>query len=181
MNKIRRKVRFRINPALKPVEKITDRAKRYRAHHPDVRPLPPKRCNFCGSGRNVVPNHVDGNESNGAANNLMWACKSCNGIVGHRLRKAGLGKLTRQFNPVAQRSLKGIRRGTRRELLREYGNAIKVMRGDFEGNISHAIATIQSTPREVRSAYTAKTWPIRKSLYGPSGRQMSLGLSEVPF
>ena len=181
MRKIRRKILFRKNAGRKPVEQITDRAKRYRAHHADVRPLAPKQCGFCGSTRNVVPHHVTGNEAAGAAADLMWACKSCNGKVGHVMRKAGLGKLTRQFNPVAQRSLAGIRRGTRRELMKEYGNAIKVMRGDFEGNVAAAMRTIQSTPREIRSAYTSRTWPIRRSIYGPSGRQMRLGFADVPF
>jgi hypothetical protein len=171
---IRQKVRF--NPGvLKPVSKITDRAKRYRAHHPDVAPAKPKRCGFCGSGRNVVPHHINGVEDDGEAQNLMWACKSCNTKVGLRMKKAGLGKRTRQYNPGRRA------RGGLREQLKEYGAAIKVMRGEWDGDVSKAVATIYATPRDVRSAYTAKTWPVRRHLYGRAGRQMPLSYGDVPF
>jgi len=156
----------------KPVATITDRAKRYRAHAPAVVPGPPKQCGFCGSRRNVVPHHISGNESDGDAQDLMWACKSCNGRVGHWMRQAGLGRLTRQFNPPS-------RKGSRRQLMDAYGAAIKIMRGEFEGDIGKAVATIRATPRAIRSAYTSRTWPMRRQIYGPSGRAGVRG--EVPF
>lgn len=64
-----------------------------------------------------------------------------------------------------------------------YAAAIKVMRGEWEVDLAKAISTIRSTPREIRSAYTSRTWPVRKQIYGPSGRaQGSLfGGSDVPF
>jgi hypothetical protein len=83
------------------------------------------------------------------------------------MRRARIGRLTHQFNPAKY---------SRKELMREYGNAIKVMRGDFEGDVGAAVATIRATPADVRSAYTSRTWPTRRALYGPSGRQ-----SELPF
>jgi hypothetical protein len=83
----------------KLVSEITDRAKRYRAHTPECRPDGPKRCFKCGSRRFVVPDHIDGDESNGRKSNLRWACKSHNTILGKRMAKAGKGKRTRQFNP----------------------------------------------------------------------------------
>jgi hypothetical protein len=174
MIKRRRSIRFLKNLGRKPVEQISDRAKRYRAQHPDVRPLPPKQCGFCGSKRSVIPHHILGDESDGSADNLMWACKSCNGKVGHKMRKNGIGKLTRQYNPPRAR-------GGRREQMKAYGDAIKVMRGDFDGDVGRAVATIRSTPRDIRSAFTARSWPVRKQKYGPSGRQMRLGFSDVPF
>jgi hypothetical protein len=87
------------------------------------------------------------------------------------MRKAGLGRLTRQYNPG---------RSSGRAQMDAYGAAIKVMRGEFEGDIGKAVAVIRATPREIRSAYTAKTWPVRRQIYGPSGRQASL-FGGVPF
>lgn len=157
-----------MNPAYnKPVEKITDRAKRYRAHHPDVVPNPPKQCGFCGSGRSVVPHHILGDESKISRDDLMWACKSCNTALGKRMKAAGVGKLTAQYNP-------GKRRGGSAPGLKAYGDAIKVMRGQFEGDIAKAVATIRATPPAVRSAFTSRSWPVRRQRYGSSGRQSGL-------
>ena len=162
----------RLNGPRKPVGSITDRAKRYRAQHPDVRPLDPRQCGFCGSAKRPLVHHVNGRESDGAPENLMWACKSCNAKVDALLKRAGIGRKTQQYNPGGR---------SRRDLLREYGAAIKVMRGQFEGDIGKAVATIRGTPREIRSAYTARTWPVRRQVYGPSGRQGKLFGHEVPF
>lgn len=149
---------------------LTDRAKRYRAQHPSVRPLAPKQCGFCGSKRNIGVHHVSGHEEDGDARNLMWACKSCNGAIAHRMRKAGLGKLTAQYNPKRHGST----------TMAAYDAAIKVMRGEWEGDISKAMHTIHASTPAMRSRYTAKTWPIRRQKYGPSGRSGG-GKSEVPF
>jgi hypothetical protein len=170
----RAKLGKRFCPVLfhRPASRITDRAKRYRANSRGLRPPPPKQCGFCGSRRNVGVHHISGNESEGDPQDLMWACKSCNTRIGNWMRKAGLGKLTRQYNPG---------RG-RKAVMDAYAAAIKVMRGEFEGDIGKAVATIRATPREVRSAYTARTWPTRRQIYGPSGRQGTLfGGGEVPF
>lgn len=157
----------------KPVEQLTDRAKRYRANEKEARPLAPKQCGFCGSRRNVGVHHITGHESDADPDNYMWACKRCNTRIGLLMRDLGLGARTRQYNP-------GNAGKSRRDRLRDYGNAIKVMRGDFEGDIAAAVATIRATPRELRSAYTSRTWGTRKALYGPSGRQGKL-FGDVPF
>jgi hypothetical protein len=144
----------------KAVGTITDRAKRYRANSRVNRPANPKKCGYCGSGQNVGVDHIDGNESHGEKQNLMWGCKSCNAKKSHLMRKARIGTLTRQYNP----------KGSRREQMQAYGNAIKVMRGEFEGDIGNAVATIKGTPASMRSAYTSRTWATRKHIYGKSGR-----------
>lgn len=165
-----RSVRVVMNPAagfLKPVGKISDRAKRYRANRPEVRPELPKRCNYCGSRKNVGVNHVNGREADNDPSNLDWACKSCNSIIGAKLKARGLGKRIDQMNPRAPR---------RSATLKEYGDAIKVMRGVFDGDVAKAVATIRATPRAVRSEYTSRSWGTRRDIYGPSGRQ-----SEIPF
>jgi hypothetical protein len=151
---------------------LTDRAHRYRAHAPGVEPPPLKQCGFCGSRRNVIPHHIYGNESDTAPDNLMWACKRCNGSIHTKMRRARIGRLTHQFNPP---------KGSRRDQMKAYGAAIKVMRGEFEGDVAAAVRTIRATPRDVRSAFTARSWPIRRQIYGPGGRQQSLGFDEVPF
>lgn len=166
--KIRRTL-VKWNKGRKPVSEITDRAKRYRANQDDVRPGPPKQCGFCGARRTVEVHHVSGDEADGEPENLMWACRACNTTIANVMRRAGIGKRTRQFNARAKRGgLSGD--------MAAYGAAIKVMRGEWPGNVSAAIETIHRTPPSVRSAYTKRTWPVRKQRYGASGRQ-----SEIPF
>jgi hypothetical protein len=82
---------------LKPVSQITDRAKRYRANR--VKKLA-KFCEECGSRKNLLIGHRDGNESHNAPHNLGTFCKSCNGKQAARDIKAGRGVRTRQYNPT---------------------------------------------------------------------------------
>lgn len=161
-----RRTLVHLNAPRKPAAKITDRAKRYRAQARDVRPLPPKQCGFCGRRRNVGVHHVSGNETDGSPANLMWACKRCNARIAHVMKRARLGKRTRQYNPS--------RAG--KAQMEAYAAAIKVMRGDWPGDVSKAVQTIYDTPAEVRSAYTSRTWRTRRAIYGPTGRQ-----TEIPF
>ncbi len=156
-----------MNAGRKPVSEITDRAKRYRANADDSRPGPPKQCGFCGRRRTVEVHHISGDESEGEPENLMWSCRRCNTKIAALMQKAGIGKLTRQYNPS---------RGSTKSQMAAYGAAIKVMRGEFLGDVGRAVQTIHDTPPSVRSAYTARTWPTRRALYGPSGRQ-----TEIPF
>lgn len=148
-------------PARKPVSEITDRAKRYRANHRDVRPTGPKACMFCGSRKNVGVHHCDGNEDHGHRRNLGWACKSCNAKIAHWMKREGIGKRTRQFNPSKL---------SKKSQMLAYSQAIKVMRGEFDGDVGAAMSTIDSTPQSIRSAFTSRSWPIRRQRYGPSGR-----------
>jgi hypothetical protein len=83
----------------KPVSEISDRAKRYRANHPDCKPKG-KFCETCGSRKNLLVGHRDGNESNGRPYNLGTFCKSCNTADGKAMAKAGKGVRTRQYNPT---------------------------------------------------------------------------------
>jgi hypothetical protein len=164
-----RKTTIRMNGGRKAVRAITDRAKRYRANADDVRPGPPEQCGFCGGRRDIGVHHISGNEDDGAAGDLMWACRSCNQRIASVMKNAGLGKRTRQYNPKKRGAgLKGE--------MAKYGAAIHVMRGDFPGDVSAAVRTIRETPPDIRSAYTRRTWPIRRGRYGESGRQ-----SEIPF
>ncbi len=80
----------------KSVDDITDRAKRYRAN---VIHKKRKRCEECGSRKNLGVGHRDGDESNNRPSNLFTQCKSCNGKQAVRDKKAGRGVRTRQYNP----------------------------------------------------------------------------------
>lgn len=99
----------------KSVSKITDRAKRYRANTPECLPIGPRRCSrirngkLCGSKRNLVVGHKDGNESNSRRSNLEWECKSCNTYFGKRDAKMGRGERTRQYNPTRKQLINLIR------------------------------------------------------------------------
>lgn len=166
---ILRKTQIRMNGGRKAVSQITDRAKRYRANADDVRPGPPKQCGFCGKRKTAEVHHVNGVEDDLEPENLMWACRACNTRIGILMKNRGLGKRTRQFNA-------GRRGGGLKGEMAKYAAAIKVMRGDWPGDVSAAVQTIHDTPPDIRSAYTSRTWPIRKSRYGTSGRQ-----SEIPF
>lgn len=167
---VNRLTTIRWNRPRKPVSKITDRAKRYRAHAPDVRPVGPKQCGYCGGRRSIDIDHINGRENDGARENLMWACRSCNVKKANVLRGARLGRLTRQYNSPAR---------SRKAMMDEYAAAIKVMRGVYDGDVGRAVSVIRSTPPDVRSAYTRRTWSTRKAIYGPAGR--AGGQSEIPF
>jgi hypothetical protein len=76
----------------------TDRAKRYAANR-HVTDDPKGGCLFCGSKRNLGVDHISGDESDGHPSNLAYLCKSCNTRKGAAFKKAGIGRLTHQYNP----------------------------------------------------------------------------------
>ena len=82
------------------MHEVTDRALRYRANA--CSPPGRKICVFCGSARNVEIHHLDGHEENTDPRNLTWACRSCNTQLGFVFRNVGLGRRTRQFNPLSE-------------------------------------------------------------------------------
>jgi hypothetical protein len=168
-----RETRVILNAARKPVDQITDRAKRYRANSKELRPAPPKQCGYCGARRNVGVDHISGDESDLHPQNLIWACKSCNGKKAAVMKAAGLGKLTRQYNPS-----RGSSGGRLNRSLQAYNFAILVARGDQEGDVSKALKVIRNTPAKLRSEYTSWSWARRKAIYGPSGLKSG---GAVPF
>ena len=80
------------------LKNTTDRAHRYRANAEP--PAGPKRCCFCGTKAGLIEiAHVDGHEENNAPENKAWTCRSCNVLTANTMRKAGIGRLTHQYNP----------------------------------------------------------------------------------
>ena len=124
---------------MKPVTQITDRAKRLRANK--VHKLR-KRCQQCGSKRNLGVGHRDGDESNNRPSNLFTQCKSCNGKQAARDKKAGRGVRTRQYNPGAI------------NLAQYVQAAMDHVRGshDAAGRVLH------ETPKSVRREFAKEIW-----------------------
>ena len=159
-----------------PVEVITDRAKRYRANA-DGWPPEPRECAYCGSRQNVGVHHVDHNESNNRKENRVWACKSCNGLLGMAAKRRGLGVRTRPVNPAAAKQ-KGA------QSFAQWASAVAAVDAERRGQGSFSFlsaddarAIIHATPASKRREFQQEVWRIRRERYGSSGRSGS----EVPF
>jgi hypothetical protein len=129
------------------------RAQRYRA----TRCPPPgeRICALCGRKRNVEVGHVDGHEENGAPQNLIWTCRSCNVRCAHTLKRAGLGRLTHQYNPAKSEGA---------ETLGQWMNPVMSIKGDSGGtmSVSDAVSLIHATPPEQRSRFAREIWDRRR-------------------
>jgi len=143
------------NPCLpagrKPVELITDRAKRYRANQ--AMPGVPRRCVYCGSPDPRDIDHVDGNEANNNPANLVYACRSCNAKKGVVFARAGRGIRTRQFNPAGKGATS----------LGQWVQAVLALRGEASTmSLPAAVRMVQETPPARRSAFAAEIWRRRR-------------------
>lgn len=135
----------------KEIRNVTDRALRYRANrHP---PPGPRICALCGSRRNVEIGHVNGHEEDSSRANLLYTCRSCNVRCGRTLRRAGIGRLTRQYNPAADGA----------ETLGAWMNAVTSIKGEGGTmSVARAVAAIRATPPEDRSRFAREIWAIRR-------------------
>lgn len=134
-------------------KEITDRAWRYRATaHP---PPGPKICCLCGATRHVEVGHANGHEENCSSANLLYTCRRCNVQCANTLRRAGLGRLTRQYNPSSAGA----------ENLGQWMNAVMSMKGDPGGNmaVADAVAIIRATPPYQRSRFAKQIWRLRRT------------------
>ena len=151
--------------ARKPVELITDRAKRYRANRNP--PEGARQCCYCGSKTNVEVEHVDGNEDNAEAHNLVWACRSCNTQKGIHFARNGKGKRTRQYNP----------KGEGARSVAQWVQAVMVTKGMGDTmTLNQAIDMIHNTPQSRRSEFAREIWSRRRE-HGTDTR----GGGEIPF
>lgn len=163
------------NGSFRPANSITDRAKRYRANR-NIEPRQ-KNCFACGKPNPRDVHHIDGNESHGDPGNLTKACRSCNVRIANTMRRAGLGKKTRQYNPSKRRPSS---KGDGARSLGAYLSAVQIVRGDQPGNVTSAVKTLRATTPGQRSEYARRIWDIRRERYGPTGRSES-SQSEIPF
>jgi hypothetical protein len=137
---------------------VTDRALRYRANA--TPPPKPNRCIFCNSSK-VEVGHLNGHEEDNDKRNLVWTCRPCNVKSANTLRKKGLGRLTRQYNPAGGA-----------ENLGQWMNAISTVKGDGGSmELSDAIAMIHSTSPAKRSELQKEVWGVRRTKYGDKGRK----------
>lgn len=136
--------------------RVTDRAYRYRA----VRNAPAgqKRCAFCGAGPRTTPlmvGHVNGHEEDGDPRNLIWTCRSCNGRTGNALKRARLGRRTRQYNPGT------APRGARS--LGQWMTAVMSMRGESDAmSVRDAVEMVRATSAAKRAEYASQIWERRR-------------------
>src|SRR5262245_38827038 len=80
----------------KEAHEVSDRRLRQRAV--ECRPVG-KHCFWCGSTKSLQVAHIDGNETNGTAENLGLTCRSCNARVAVIMRRRGVGRRVIQYNP----------------------------------------------------------------------------------
>lgn len=139
-----------------PVEDVTDRAKRYRARsHP---PEGDNRCFACGAPNAMDIHHVNGREDDDSDRNKVWACRSCNVLIANVMRRTGIGKLTRQYNPSDGAKSLGA-----------WMNAITSLKGEG-GNMSvpDAVALVRATSQQQRSKFAKEIWRIRGKRGNPA-------------
>jgi len=151
------------NPAVRagrrPVELLTDRAKRYRANTAITQPE--RRCIYCGApparGRRLEVEHIDGREANLSPENLGWTCRSCNTRKGAYFARRRAGRRTRQFNPRKKKSVTGAR------TLAEYMETLNALHGyQSRFTLSEAIEKMHRTPPEDRSEFAREIWERRR-------------------
>lgn len=115
--------------------------------------------------------HIDGNESNGAAWNLGMTCRSCNARIAHVMKRLGLGRRTKQYNPS----------GRGAQTLAQWLAAVMSMKGESDQMpVDAAVEMIHSTPPEDRSRYAREVWQLRYE-HGTAGRRSHSHSDEVPF
>ena len=87
--------------------------------------------------------HLDGHEEHGETVNLLWSCRSCNVLCANTLRRAHLGRLTRQFNPEALGA----------QSYQQWVLAVMAMKGEGDSDamtVPAAVAMVKATPPEDR-------------------------------
>ena len=144
-----------VNFPRRSVQNITDRALRYRANADP--PPGPKVCAFCGSRKQIMVGHIDGQESHTERDNLVWTCRSCNALYANALKRSGMGRRTAQYNPSASGGASN---------LGEWMQAVGAIRPhkypDKNAGLtstmktSDAVAMIRATPASKRSEFASK-------------------------
>lgn len=104
--------------------------------------------------------HVDGDESDGSQRNLGLTCRSCNGKVAHVMKRAGIGRRTRQYNP----------RDEGAQTLAQWMAAVMSMKGESDQMpVDAAVELIHSTPASDRSRFAREIWRLRRE-HGTAGK-----------
>jgi hypothetical protein len=88
---------------------------------------------------------VTGDESDGAPENLMYLCRSCNTRKGVMQTRHSVGIRTRQYNPQP-----------RPLTFAQFRQQAKVLLGLTPGNVATAGDAIRATPPATRNTYAAR-------------------------
>ena len=87
--------------------------------------------------------------------NLFWTCRSCNVRCANTLRRAGIGRLKRQYNPAGDGGATN---------LGEWMQAVLSMKGQGgDMSVGDAVAMVHSTPPGRRSKFAKEIWSRRRS------------------
>jgi hypothetical protein len=98
--------------------------------------------------------HIDGNESNVAPQNLGLTCRSCNAKVAHIMKRLGMGRRTRQYNPRGEGGAQS---------LGQWMAAVMSMKGESDQMpVDAAVEIIHATPAEERSRFARDIWRLRR-------------------
>ena len=109
---------------------------------------------------------MDGHEENTARYNLVWTCRSCNVLCANALRRAGIGRKTRQYNPASAGATS----------LGQWLTAVTSMKGESSDmTVQDAVAMIHATAPVKRSAFAKEIWRLRRA------HGTDRGAGEVPF
>jgi len=132
-------------------EDVSDRAKRYRANQDGCLPDGPRVCALCGSRSQIMVDHKDGDESNGARRNLRYLCRSCNTKVGADMARKGKGRRTVQYNAGAETS----------------GEYLAAVLDHTRGAHDAGGKIIHDTPKSRRREFAGEFWDSRKARGNP--------------
>lgn len=160
----------------KPVEFITDRAKRYRAAQAIEQTE--RRCIYCGQpgrGRRLDREHINGHEADNSPDNLAWACRSCNTAKGAVFAKHSIGKKTIQNNPKGRLKYRAGTGAKPIKSMPEWLTMLSIVRGATGASgatIKKAADRIIATPPDKRSEFAHEVWDKR------GRKQMSLSYSD---
>ncbi len=84
----------------------------------------------------------------------MWTCRSCNVRCGITLKRARIGRRTRQYNPEGEGA----------KTLGQWLTAVTSMKGESGVMpVDAAIAMIHATPAEARSRFAKEIWQKRRA------------------
>jgi hypothetical protein len=93
--------------------------------------------------------HIDGHEEHISKNNLIWTCRSCNARMAVVMKRHGLGRRTKQYNP----------RGEGAQTLAQWMAAVMSMKGESDQmSVSDAVEMIHATPASDRSHFAREIW-----------------------
>jgi hypothetical protein len=119
----------------------------------------------------VEVGHVNGREQDAAQENLIWICRSCNVLAANRMRQAGIGRLTHQYNPT-----KSGGAATIGEWMRAVACITPHKGAQYAGenyglvcqmSVSDAVAMIRATPQSRRSEFASRISSTRKGRGNP--------------